>query len=552
MKKRIAAAILAATMVVSLTACGGSDKADSDKGGKSESKEAKVTAIMTTDPDTLDPGRADDSQKNQIVLESQETLLRLIDGKLTEAGAESYEVSEDGMVYTFHLRDNKYSDGEPVKAQDYVNSIRRIFDPEVNCHNAGIFYCIKGGEDFNTGKGAKEDVGAKAVDDKTLEITLIEPLPYFPQLLTFSNVTPVPESKTEGEKNSSYGATAEELAQSGPFYVKEWTRGSKVVLEKNPNYWDAENIKLDEVELVLAQDENTRQQLFDQNKVNVIEGVSTQYLEQKQADVDAGKVQLVSGPQPRNSYICFNNEDPNGVFSNEKIRKAFAIAFDREAYAEQVLRKNKAAYGEIPDGTAIGDEIFRDIYEEPMKKLLDQDAKALLEEGLKEIGKEGETLEITFLQRNADNGTKVASEFYQDQWQKKLGVKVNIETASDNSSFNNQVSKGLYQVCETGWGADYNDPMTFMQCYTTGDGNNPAFFSDAEYDELVNACKVEQDNKVRGEKFARAEEILTVEKCGISPVTNAYNNVLLSKNLKGVYINGAGGPALEFRDAYVE
>ena len=126
MKKRVVAAILAATMAVSLAACGGSDKKEASKEGGNESKEAKVTAIMTTDPDTLDPGRADDSQKNQIVLEYQETLLRLIDGKLTEAGAESYEVSEDGMVYTFHLRDNKYSDGEPVKAQDYVNSIRRI------------------------------------------------------------------------------------------------------------------------------------------------------------------------------------------------------------------------------------------------------------------------------------------------------------------------------------------------------------------------------------------------------------------------------------------
>ena len=192
----------------------------------------KVATVMLSDPDTLDPGRADDDQKNSIVLEAQETLFRYIDGELTEAGCESYETSEDGLTWTFHLRDNKYSDGEEVKAQDYVNSIRRIFDPEVNCHNAGIFYCIAGGEAFNTGAGSKEDVGAVAVDDKTLEITLVEPIPYFAQLMTFSNVTPVPESKTEGEKNSSYGATAEELAQSGPFYVSEWTRGSKVVLKE--------------------------------------------------------------------------------------------------------------------------------------------------------------------------------------------------------------------------------------------------------------------------------------------------------------------------------
>ena len=256
--------------------------------------------------------------------------------------------------------------------------------------------------------------------------------------------------------------------------------------------------------MTLAQDENTRQQLFDQGQIDVLRNIDSEYLDQKQKEVDAGKVQLISGPQPRNSYICFNNEDPNGVFTNEKIRKAFAIAFDREAYATQVLDSNKAAYGEIPPGTAIGTDEFRDLYPEPMKELLEQDAKQLLEEGLKEIGKEGETLEVTFLQRNADNETKVVAEFYQNQWEKNLGVKVNIETASDNSSFNNQVSKGLYQVCETGWGADYNDPMTFMQCYTTGDGNNPAFFSDAEYDELVNACKTEQDMTVRGENICKS------------------------------------------------
>ena len=553
MKKKILAALLTAVMTFSLAACGGGGKNSSGNSSAGGSDDVmKVATVMLSDPDTLDPGRADDDQKNSIVLEAQETLFRYIDGELTEAGCESYETSEDGLTWTFHLRDNKYSDGEEVKAQDYVNSIRRIFDPEVNCHNAGIFYCIAGGEAFNTGAGSKEYVGAVAVDDKTLEITLVEPIPYFAQLMTFSNVTPVPESKTEGEKNSSYGATAEELAQSGPFYVSEWTRGSKVVLKKNENYWDAKNVKIDEIEMTLAQDENTRQQLFDQGQIDVLRNIDSEYLDQKQKEVDAGKVQLISGPQPRNSYICFNNEDPNGVFTNEKIRKAFAIAFDREAYATQVLDSNKAAYGEIPPGTAIGTDEFRDLYPEPMKELLEQDAKQLLEEGLKEIGKEGETLEVTFLQRNADNETKVVAEFYQNQWEKNLGVKVNIETASDNSSFNNQVSKGLYQVCETGWGADYNDPMTFMQCYTTGDGNNPAFFSDAEYDELVNACKTEQDMTVRGENFAKAEKILTVDKCGISPVTYTYSNTLVSKTLKNVYINGAGGPSIEFRDAYVE
>jgi oligopeptide transport system substrate-binding protein len=455
------------------------------------------------------------------------------------------------LTWTFHLRDNKYSDGTAVKAQDYVNSIHRVFDPEVNCHNAGIFYCIKGGEDFNTGKGSKENVGAKATDDKTLVITLTEPLPYFAQLLTFANITPVPESKTQGAANSAYGATAEELSQCGPYYVSEWTRGTQVILKKNPNYWDAANIKLDEIDMLLAQDENTRQQLFDTGKIDILSNVRSEYVDSLKSKIDAKTVTLISEPQARNAYICFNNNDPKGVFTNEKIRKAFAIAFDRDAYCTSVLKKNKAAGGLIPYGMSIGTDEFRSLYKEPMSELLSQDPKALLQEGLKEIGKEGQTLEITFLQKNSDNETKVAAEYYQNQWQTKLGVKVNIETASDNSSFNNQVSKGLYQVCETGWGADYNDPMTFFQCYTTGDGNNPAFFSDATYDQLVNANKTETDMAKRGENFAKAEKILTVDKCGMSPVTFGYQNVVMNSKLKGVYINGAGGPSLEFRDAQI-
>ena len=215
MKKRWLALCLATVMAASLTACGSSKTSAPDTtgtetaaagsetkaGGETKAEEAPAGAVeqvvtipMFSDPDTLDPGRSDDEQKNAIVLEIQETLIRLMDGKVTPGGAESWETSDDGLVWTFKLRDNQYSDGTAVTAQDYVNSIRRIFDPEVNCHNAGIFYCIKGGEDFNTGKGSKEDVAAKAIDDKTLEITLTEPLPYFLQLMTFANVTPVPES----------------------------------------------------------------------------------------------------------------------------------------------------------------------------------------------------------------------------------------------------------------------------------------------------------------------------------------------------------------------
>lgn len=570
--KKILAAILAMSLAGSLAACGGApassaptadassaaSSATGDAASAAPAGDAKpageqmINVPMSSDPDTLDPGRADDEQKNAIVLEVQETLVRLINGTLEPAAAESWTTSEDGLVWTFKLRDNKYNDGSPVKAADFVNSVRRVFDPEVNCHNAGIFYCIKGGEAFNTGKGTKEEVGVVAVDDKTLEFTLVEPLPYFLQLLTFANISPVPDTLTQGEKNASYGATPEEMLFSGPFMVESWVRGSGVTLKKNPNYWDAASVKLETINMILAQDENTREQLFSSGQIDIYTKVRSEFADSIQSKIDGGEVTLIEGALPRASYICFNNNDPEGLFTNQKIRRAFSIALDREAFVKNVWKKEQAAYGWIPYGLSNGDKIFRDAVPEPMKDMMTEDPKALLEEGLKEVGKEGEAITVTFLQRNSDNESKVEAEYYQNQWQTKLGVTVKIDTASDSSAFNNQVSKGQYQLCRTGWGGDYNDPMTFMQCFMTGDGNNPAFFSDATYDQLIKDCMTEGDMAVRQEKFAEAEKILTADLNGIAPTLFAFNKNVVNSKLKGFTINGAGGPSIEFKLAYVE
>lgn len=522
-------------------------KADSDSGSKAE-----VNIALTTDPDNLDASRADDTAKNAVILEVQETLVRFDEnGELQPAGAESWDVSEDGLVYTFHLRDNQYADGEEVVAADYVNCMLRTLDPEVGSHDAGTFYVIKGGEEYNTGKAEKEDVGIKAVDEKTLEITLKEAIPYFIQMANTSKLTPIPEENTQGADNTSYGSDAEKMDYSGPFLIEKWQRGSGITLKKNPNYWDAGSVKIDAVNYQLVQEENTRQQLFEQGKLDVLEGINDQYYEKVKSDIDSGKTTLIELSKPGNSYICFNNQDPDGIFTNAKIRKAFSLAIDRETYVEKVLKKDTAAYGIIPPATNNGDTKFRDVVDEPLKDTK-EDAKALLEEGLSEIGKKAEDITITFLQGNANNDTKVKSEFFQNQWETTLGVKVTIDTAADNATFNSTVSKGLYQICNTGWGADYNDPMTFMQLYTTGDGNNAPFASNEKYDQLINECKTELDMKVREKKFAEAEQILISEEASVAPLTYGLSKNLVNPQVKGLFFNGAGGPAIEFRTAYVE
>lgn len=556
MKKELALLLAFATMVGTLTACGGGNSgAQSSKAAvSSESPSAQQTAnfYMTEDPDTLDPTRADDDVKNSIVMEVQEGLVRMRDGKLEPAGAESWKISDDGTTWTFKLRDNKYSDGSDVVAADYVNAVQRIFDPEVNCHNAAIFYCIKGGEEFNTGKGAKDGVGVSAPDAKTLVFTLKEPLPYSEQLTNFSAISPIKSSATEGANNSTYGADAKAMYYSGPFYIDSWTRGSDVVLKKNPNYWDAGSVKLDQVNFKLVQEEQTREQMFQQGQIDILRNATTEFAGQMKAQIDSKDVSMIEGASPRSSYICFNNQDPDKIFTNANIRKAFSLSIDREALVTNVEKKDKAAYGLVPFGLSNGDTIFRDKVEEPLKPSASQDPKALLQQGLKELGLDpSKQITVTFLQRNSDSDTKVQGEFYQNQWESKLGVSVKIDTASDTATFNQTVSKGLYQVCQTGWGADYNDPMTFMQCWTTGDGNNPAFFSDQKYDQLVNACKTLSDESQRLDNFKQAEEILIDEKAGIAPLTYTFSKNLVNKRLQGAILNGAGGPMVEFKYASV-
>lgn len=556
MKKRLAILLAIATMVSVLTACGGGAKSTGSQpaasGTSGSSVEQIANTYMEADPDTLDPTRADDDNKNAIVGEVQEGLVRMHNGKLEAAGAESWKVSDDGITWTFTLRSNKYSDGSEVVAGDYVNAVQRIFDPEVNCHNASIFYCIKGGEEFNTGKGKKEDVGVKAPDDKTLVFTLKEALPYFEQLTNFSTITPIKASATEGSKNSTYGATAEEMFYSGPFYIASWTRGSDIVLKKNPNYWDAASVKLEQINVKLVQEEQTREQMFDQGEIDVLRNARSEYADKIKAKIDSKDVTLVEGPAPRASYISFNNKDPNKIFTNAKVRKAFSLAIDRDALVTNVLKKDKPAYGLIPFSINNGDDIFRDKVDQPLEASKSQDPKALLQEGLKELGLDpAQQITVTFLQKNSNNDTKVQGEFYQNQWESKLGVKVKIDTASDNSSFNQTVSKGMYQICQTGWGADYNDPMTFMQCYVTGDGNNPAFFSNAKYDQLVNECKTLSDMNARLEKFKEAEKILVDDEAGIGPLTFTFSKNMVGKRLQGAIINGAGGPAVEYKYASI-
>ena len=553
-KKRVTASIitLVLTFTTLLSGCGGSTSTS----GTNNSAKQEITVPFTMDPKTLDISVAGETTANAIIYETQEGLVRLMNNKIESAGATSWETSEDGLTWTFHLRDMVWSDDTKITADDYVYEMQRFFDPATAAGNAPIFYCIKGGEEFNTGTGGTaEGVGVKAIDEKTLQFTLNYQVPYFLQLCNFVNVMPLKKEVVEKD-GASYGTDASTMLYSGPFVISEWTKGSKLVLTKNPKYWDVKSVKLDTVNMLIVPEQSTREQLFDSKELDVIQDVKGEYAKKLETAKANGDVVLEAGYYPSVSYVAFNNEDKNKIFTNAKVRKAFSLAIDREGYIDNVLKKDMAAYGLIPYGTNNGDTIYREVVKEPLKEIKDQDAKKLLEEGLKELGLDPtKQIEVTFLQRNSSADQKVIGEFYQDQWQKKLGVKVKIDVASDSATFNTKVGKGDYQVSQTGWGADYNDPTTFFGCYLSIKGNartnNAIFFNNAEYDKLINAASSESDMNKRQELFEKAEKILVVDEAGLAPLSFSYKTNYLQKYVKGVLFQ-AGGPAFELKTAYIE
>lgn len=551
-KKELIATILCTSLVLTAVMTGCKQNSGQTSSNQTGTTIPQVINVATTqDPASLDSSKIADSSSNTVVQETQEGLVRLENKKIVPAGAEKWETSQDGLTWTFHLRDYSWSDGKKVTAQDYVYAVKRAFDPAVACPNAAIFYSIKGGEAYNTNKGKAEDVGIKAIDEKTLQFTLATPTPYFIQLMNFVSLLPLRQDIVE-KAGDSYGTDPKALVYSGPFIVDQWVKGSKIVLKKNEKYWDAKSVKLSTANISIVPEESTRQQLFDTKGLDLIQNVKEEYAQKLKDKLDKGEVGSIIGYYPSTGYIAFNNKDTNKIFTNAKVRLAFSISIDRDGYVKNITKKDQAAYGFVPYGMNNGDKVYREAVPEPLKEAISKDPKKLLQEGLQELGLDpSKQIEVTFLQKNANADQRVIGEFYQNQWEKKLGVKVKIDTASDGATFNKMIMKGTYQIAQTGWGADYNDPMTFMGMFLTGDGNNSAFFSNKQYDELVKKASVDSDMNKRLDMFKQAEKILVVDDAAIAPLTFNVATNYMQSYVKGLDI-GAGGPAYELKYVYIE
>ncbi|WP_394140992.1 peptide ABC transporter substrate-binding protein [Cytobacillus oceanisediminis] len=539
--KKFLSLLLAAVLLFVMAACTANENAgnetDNKDDGKKEEESAEKVLYLNNgqEPTSFDPPIGFDSVSWSALNNLMEGLTRLGKDHEPEAAiAEKWDVSEDGKTYTFHIReDAKWSNGDDVTAGDFEFAWKRLLNPDTGSSAAFLGYFIEGGEAYNNGEGSADDVKVKAVDDKTFEVTLTSPQGYFLSVITNPAFFPINEKVAT--ENPKWFAEAESFVGNGPFNLSEWEHDSHFVMEKNDQYWDAENVKLDKVHWAIIDDTNTEYQMYQTGELDVSDvpaELSEQLLGEANVEDQAGDY-----------FYRFNVEmEP---FQNVNIRKAFAMAVDQKQIVDYVTKNGeKPAYGFVSYGfTDPSGNDFRETVGDLVKTNVEE-AKALLQKGMEEEGYD--TLpEVTLTYSTSDSHKKIA-EALQQMFKENLGVDVKLANMEWNV-FSEEQKALKFQLSRSSFLADYADPINFLENFQTGHSMNRTGWSNAKYDQLIKDAKNEADEAKRFELMYEAEKIL-FEEMPIIPI-HFYNQVYLTNDaVSGIVRHPVGYMELKWAD----
>ena len=502
-----------------------------------------VSFNMEAEPTSLDPQILTDMSGLFITSMTYESLVRLNDkNDIVPAGAESWTKSDDGKVWTFKIRQGmKWSNGDPVTAKDYYNGIKRGIEPKIASEYAFLAYYIENAEDYNTGKLKDfEKVGIKAKDDYTLEFTLSQPAPFFLKTLVMPIYFPVNE-KALASNGDGYATEANKSIYNGPFIMETWVHDNKVVMKKNPNYWNAKNIKVDTLTGLIVTDFEAATNLFENKELDL-----TKISVEKMANYE-GKPELHKFPDGRVYYLGFNTSNP--VLKNQKVREALSLAIDRKELVNSILNgAGILGSGIVSNGTAGEKGDFREESGDLFAEYAKINVKQLFEEGLKELNMTPAQVKLHLLVDENGTGKKEA-EFYQSQWKDKLGIDVDVEVLTKKERIA-RAKAGEFEIVRYAWGPDYADPMTYLEIFhSKAKDINFAKYSNPEYDKLIDLAKVNQDNKTRMDAMKKAEKLLA-NNFTYSTLYYEVGVYLINPKLKGVVIRSVGD-SIDFYNASI-
>ncbi|BCD24457.1 oligopeptide-binding protein oppA [Bacillus cereus] len=560
MKKFTAVVAPVLAMSMALTACSGSggekkSTTTSSGGGeenKSEIKYAAKQVLNRTENQeipTMDVSKSTDTLGSQILGNTMEGLYRLDkDNKPIPAAAESSTKSEDGKKYTFKLRkDAKWSNGEPVTAKDFVYAWQRLLDKNTAAEYAFIAYYIKNAEAINKGEKPLTDLGAKAVDDYTLEVELEKPVPYFLNLMAFPSYYPLNE-KFVKEKGDKFGLEADTTLYNGPFVMASWKHEQGWQLKKNDKYWDNKTVKLEEINYSVVKEVATKVNLYDTGSIDFTL-LSGEFVDKYKSNKEEyGEYSEAS------TFFLRLNQKRNGQdtpLKSKKLREAIALSIDKKGLANVILNNGSKATDQlVPKGLATGPD-GKD-YQDTFKNGLKYDPKkgaAAWEAAKKELGKDQVTIELL----SYDDGTaKKIADYFKDQIEKNLkGVTVNTKIQPFKQKLKLESAQD-YEISFAGWSPDYSDPMTFIDMFESKSPYNQMSYSNPKYDEMVKKAGNElmSDAKKRWETLGKAEKLLLEEDAGMVPLYQTGRAYVMKPNVKGIVKHNIS-PEYSFKWAYV-
>lgn len=528
--KKCMALVLTGAMAFSLLAgCGGDgDTQVATAGGNGNTSGQQINLRATTFGNNYD---VQDMGWRWMMAECYEGLMRDVadenGDKFEFAGAESMDVSDDGLVYTFHLRENaKWSDGETVTAHDYEYGWKRLLNPENAYDYASFIFNVVGAEEYYNGTGSIDDVAIKAVDDYTFEVTLKVADPTFQSKLVATPLYPTREDIAEAA-GDNWGKDWTLCVYNGPFAMTSLVENNSMTWTKNEYYWNAENVKLDQINWYCVAENATAATMFDNGQLDVLDA-SGEYVAKYQQKVENGELQSMDVEYPSSAMICYEHKNGglSGLMKNVNIRKAISYSINREEMVSAVYGRYSAAYGLVSPAITLDGKSYRSQAGDIIKTEYDSYAgdsaklKELFQKGLDELGitTPMSDIKLTLLSYGSTTENQLEREYIQQSLQQNLGIKVELNTVGDYDMFKAKRDAFDFDIFISSWSSDYNDPLDFLNILTTGTYPSYGLYSNAEYDEMVKSLNGVQDSAARLEMYKNMENKLLVEDCAVAPI----------------------------------
>jgi len=471
-----------------------------------DTQRADLVFIQSAEPESIDPALISDQVSMRISTSLFEGLCRTnVDGRAEPGMAERWEAAPDGRSYTFHLRAGvRWSNGDPVTAQDFVDSWKRTLTPATAADYASQLYVIRNARAFNEG-GLTDfgQVGVRALDPRTLHVELENPTPYFIDLCAFVTLAPVHMATVE--RHGSAWFKPDRIVTNGPYRLREWKIDDRILLEANPDYWDAANVRMKTVEVRPSSDPNTALNYFHTGLCDLLmdKGMVPPTLTQKLKT----KPYFHTGPFLGTWFIRLNVTKP--PFHDIRVRRAFGLAIDKRRITEKITNLGEPiAHGLVPAGAG---QNYPGLETQAQNI---QEARRLLAEAGYPGGKGFPTVEYLHIPLAVERNIAVE---LQAMWQDALGVNISL-SKQEQKTWLTSMRELTYQMTRSSWVGDYNDPNTFLEMFLTGSGNNRTGWTSASYDALIREAATEPDPAKHTEILLKAERLLVLEEAPILPV----------------------------------